>query len=54
MWPRRILGSRFSALAVSIRERQVLALGGIPLFVTDGFKEYMSALLSHFGSWVQP
>jgi hypothetical protein len=24
------------------------------MFVTDGFKEYMRALLSHFGSWVQP
>jgi hypothetical protein len=34
--------------------REVLAPGCIPLFVTDGFKEYMSALLSHFGSWVQP
>ena len=32
----------------------VLAPGCIPLLVTDGFKEYMSALLSHFGSWVQP
>ena len=25
-----------------------------PLFVTDGFKEYMTALLTHFGHWVQP
>src|SRR6266702_7861185 len=33
---------------------QVLAPGCLPLFVTDGFKEYMSALLRHFGSWVQP
>src|SRR6266542_5051009 len=33
---------------------EVLAPGCIPLFVTDGFKEYMSALLSHFGYWVQP
>jgi len=34
--------------------REVLAPGCIPLCVTDGFKEYMGALLSHFGSWVQP
>ena len=33
---------------------QVLAPGCVPLFLTDGFKEYMTALLSHFGSWVQP
>jgi hypothetical protein len=33
---------------------KALAPGCIPLFVTDGFKEYMSALLSHFGSWEQP
>jgi hypothetical protein len=26
----------------------------MPLFLTDGFKEYATALLSHFGSWVQP
>jgi hypothetical protein len=34
--------------------RQVLAPGCVPLFVTDGFKEYMSALLTHWGHWVQP
>jgi hypothetical protein len=33
---------------------QVLAPGGVPLFLTDGFKEYMTALLAHYGSWVQP
>jgi hypothetical protein len=33
---------------------QVLAPGCVPLFLTDGFKEYMTALLSHFGSWVHP
>ena len=26
----------------------------MPLFITDGFKEYATALLTHFGSWVQP
>jgi hypothetical protein len=34
--------------------REVLVPGCIPLCVTDGFKEYMRALLSHCGSWVQP
>src|SRR5215468_10354380 len=33
---------------------QVLAPGCIPLFLTDGFKEYSTALLTHFGQWVQP
>src|SRR2546429_2916083 len=32
---------------------QVLAPGCVPLFVTDGFKEYATALLAHFGQWVQ-
>jgi IS1 family transposase/transposase-like protein len=34
--------------------RQVLASGCLPLFVTDGLKEYATALLTHFGHWVQP
>jgi len=33
---------------------QVLAPDCIPLFLTDGFKEYLTALLTHFGHWVQP
>jgi hypothetical protein len=32
---------------------QVLAPGCVPLFLTDGFKEYATALLTHFGHWVQ-
>jgi len=32
----------------------VLAADCIPLFLTDGFKEYMTALLAHYGQWVQP
>jgi IS1 family transposase len=32
---------------------QVLALGCVPLFLTDGFKEYSTALLAHFGHWGQ-
>jgi hypothetical protein len=33
---------------------QVLAPGCVPLFLTDGFKEYTTALLTHYGHWVQP
>jgi IS1 family transposase/transposase-like protein len=33
---------------------QALAPGCRPLFITDGFKEYTTALLTHFGHWVQP
>ena len=33
---------------------QVLAPDCAPLFVTDGFREYMTALLTHYGQWVQP
>jgi hypothetical protein len=33
---------------------QVLAPSCVPLFLTDGFKEYAIALLAHFGEWVQP
>jgi len=32
---------------------QVLAPDCVPLFLTDGFKEYMTALLTHYGQWVQ-
>jgi hypothetical protein len=33
---------------------QVLAPGCVPLFLTDGFREYMTALLAHFGHWRPP
>jgi transposase-like protein len=33
---------------------QVLAPDCAPLFLTDGFREYMTALLTHFGYWAQP
>jgi hypothetical protein len=32
---------------------QVLASNCAPLFLTDGFKEYATALLTHYGQWVQ-
>ena len=33
---------------------QVLAPDCAPLFLTDGFQEYLTALLTHYGYWVQP
>ena len=33
---------------------QVLAPDCAPLFVTDGFRAYLTALLRHYGHWVQP
>jgi len=33
---------------------QVLAPACAPLFLTDGFREYLTALLTHYGQWVQP
>jgi IS1 family transposase len=33
---------------------QVLAPDCAPLFLTDGFREYLTALLTHYGQWVQP
>ena len=33
---------------------QMLAPDCTPLFLTDGFREYLTALLTHYGQWVQP
>src|SRR5881409_1331750 len=33
---------------------QVLAPDCAPLFLTDGFREYLTALLTHYGPWVPP
>jgi IS1 family transposase len=50
------VGDRTLAMAQRIVHQvvQVLAPGCVPLFLTDGFKEYMTALLTHYGQWVQP
>jgi IS1 family transposase len=49
------VGARTLAMAQGVVHQvvQVLAPNCVPLFLTDGFKEYMTALLSHFGYWVQ-
>src|SRR6266536_5391598 len=50
------VGDRTLAMAQGVGQQvvQVLAPGCVPLFLTDGFKEYTTALLTHFGQWVQP
>ena len=50
------VGTRTSEMAQRVVHRvaQVLASGCVPLFLTDGLKEYGTALLAHFGSWRQP
>src|SRR5215472_7856903 len=50
------VGDRTLAMAQHVVHQvvQVLAPGCMPLFLTDGFKEYATALLTHFGQWVQP
>jgi len=50
------VGDRTLAMAQRVVHQvvQVLAPGCVPLFLTDGFKEYATALLTHFGQWVQP
>jgi IS1 family transposase len=50
------VGDRTLAMAQRLVQQvvQVLAPGCMPLFLTDGFKEYATALLAHFGQWVQP
>lgn len=50
------VGDRTLAMAQSVVHQvvQVLAPGCMPLFLTDGFKEYTTALLTHYGQWVQP
>ena len=49
------VGERSVAMAQRVVHQvvQVLAPDCVPLFLTDGFKEYMTALLTHYGQWVQ-
>jgi IS1 family transposase len=50
------MGDRTLAMAQRVVHQvvQVLAPGYVPLFLTDGFKEHTTALLTHCGRWVQP
>jgi transposase-like protein len=49
------VGDRTLAMAQGVVHQvvQVLAPDCVPLFLTDGFREYMTALLAHYGHWVQ-
>jgi IS1 family transposase len=49
------VGNRTLAMAQHVVHQvvQVLAPDCAPLFLTDGFREYMTALLTHYGYWVQ-
>jgi hypothetical protein len=42
------------AQAVLHQITQLLASGCVPLFLSDGYAHYVTAIVTHFGSWVQP
>jgi hypothetical protein len=50
------VGCRTLAMAQRVVHQvtRVLTPGCVPLFMTDGLKDYGTALLTHFGSWIQP
>src|SRR5215475_5807892 len=50
------VGCRTLAMAQRVvpQVTQVSAPGCVPLFLTDGLKDYGTALLTHFGHWMQP
>jgi IS1 family transposase/transposase-like protein len=50
------VGSRTLAMTQRVVPQLVqrLAPDCMPLFLTDGFKEYATALLTHYGQWRQP
>ena len=50
------VGCRTLAMAQRVVHQvtRVLAPGCVPLFLTDGLKDYATALLTHFGHWMQP
>jgi hypothetical protein len=50
------VGTRNLAMAQRVVHQvvAVLAPGCLPMFLSDGFREYMPAILGHFGVWLQP
>lgn len=50
------VGARTLAMAQHLLHQvvHVLAPGCVPLFLTNGFNEYATALLTHYGAWAQP
>ena len=49
-------GCRTLAMAQRVVHQvtRVLAPSSVPLFLTDGLKDYGTALLTHCGFWIQP
>ena len=50
------VGERTLAMAQRLVHQvtQVLAPDCAPLFLTDGFREYLTALVTHYGQWIHP
>ena len=50
------VGDRTLAMAQRLVHQvtEVLAPHCAPLFLTDGFREYLTALVTHYGHWIQP
>jgi transposase-like protein/IS1 family transposase len=50
------VGERTLAMAYRLVHQvtQVLAPNCAPLFLTDGFRDYLIALVAHYGQWIQP
>ncbi len=50
------VGTRTLAMAQRLLHQvaQCFAPHCVPLFLRDGFKDYLAAILGHFGFWVQP
>jgi IS1 family transposase len=52
----RDVGPRIQAMAQRLVHQviQILAPECASLFLTDGFREYLIALVTHYGQWIQP
>ena len=50
------VGERTLAMTQSVLHQvtQALAPGCVPLFLSDGYAHYLTAIVTHFGCWVQP
>jgi len=50
------VGDRTLAMAQAILHQiaQLAAPGCMPLFLSDGYAHYLTAIVTHFGHWVQP
>jgi IS1 family transposase len=50
------VGERTLAMAQAVLHQitQLLVPGCVPLFLSDGYTHYLSAIVTHFGCWVHP